>query len=84
MTVSKVTFAIEQKKILTEESLMLTQLFDSLVQDAEIDYDKYAGKLRETKGFTDILYLTGKIRSGAMIYSSGEHCLDLEGAFDKQ
>ena len=83
MTISQLTFRIEQKKILTEEALMLTQFFDSLVQDSEIDYERYASSLQSTYGFADVLYLTGKIWSGTMIYSSGE-CLDLEGAFENE
>lgn len=45
LTVSKLTFVVEQKKILTEESLMLTQIFDSLFQTAQIDYEKYGNDL---------------------------------------
>lgn len=45
LTISKLTFVVEQKKILTEESLMLTQIFDSLFQTAQIDYEKYGNDL---------------------------------------
>ncbi len=83
ITITKLSFTIEQEKNLTEESLMITQILQSISDTATIDYDKYGGKLYETNGFTGTLYLTGGKegeRAGTKIYSSGD-CLDLEGEF---
>jgi prepilin-type N-terminal cleavage/methylation domain-containing protein len=83
LTISKIAFKIEQEKNLTEEALMLTQIFQSITEEATIDYERYNGSLASTSGFTDILYLTGGQRTGTEIYSvpKGEGCLPLEGEF---
>ena len=77
ITITKIAFTIEQEKNLTEESLMITQLFQSIADTSTIDYEKYDGKLYETKGFTGTLYLTGGEWKNTKIYSSGS-CLELE------
>ncbi|GHV25578.1 hypothetical protein FACS1894176_04390 [Bacteroidia bacterium] len=83
LTISKIAFTIEQEKNLSEEALMLTQMIQSITEDATIDYDKYQGKLADTKGFTDTLYLTGELRSGTTISITG-NCLPLEGGFQNE
>jgi prepilin-type N-terminal cleavage/methylation domain-containing protein len=79
-TISGIAFRIQQEKNLTEESLLLTQMMQSITDTAKIDYDKYDSSLSESQGFTDILYLTGEQRSGTSITWSGD-CLALEGEF---
>jgi prepilin-type N-terminal cleavage/methylation domain-containing protein len=57
-TVSGIAFRIQQEKHLSEESLMLTQMLQSISDTAAIDYEKYDGGLEKTFGFTETLYLT--------------------------
>ncbi|MBO7505446.1 type II secretion system protein [bacterium] len=45
ITVSKVALRVEQEKNLSEESLILTQVFQAISDEATIDYDKYASNL---------------------------------------
>ncbi|MDR2416100.1 MAG: prepilin-type N-terminal cleavage/methylation domain-containing protein [Candidatus Peribacteria bacterium] len=85
LTITKIAFKIEQEKNLSEESLMITQIFQSIADTATIDYEKYKdtdGKsiLAQTNGFVDTLYLTGVLRSGTSIFSTGM-CLSGEGEF---
>jgi prepilin-type N-terminal cleavage/methylation domain-containing protein len=77
LTITKVAFKIEQEKNLSEESLMLTQILQSITETATIDYEKYTD-LASTQGFVDTLYLTGEQWTGVSIFSSGS-CLSLEG-----
>ncbi|MDR2540493.1 MAG: type II secretion system GspH family protein [Candidatus Peribacteria bacterium] len=83
LTISKIAFTIEQEKNLSEEALMLTQMIQSITEDATIDYTKYNSTLTNTKGFTNTLYLTGELRSGTTISTTG-NCLDLEGGFENE
>jgi prepilin-type N-terminal cleavage/methylation domain-containing protein len=78
LTITKTAFKIEQEKNLTEETLMLTQILESITDTATIDYEEYASSLSGLNGFTGVLYLTGGQRSGVSIYSTGK-CLDLVG-----
>jgi prepilin-type N-terminal cleavage/methylation domain-containing protein len=41
MTITKIAFKIEQEKNLSEEALMITQIFQSLADTATIDYERY-------------------------------------------
>jgi prepilin-type N-terminal cleavage/methylation domain-containing protein len=70
LTISKIAFVIEQEKTLSEEALMLTQVLQSLTEEATIDYDTYHSTLASTNGFTETLYLTGGQRTGTSIFSS--------------
>ena len=79
-TISGVAFRIQQEKNLSEESLMITQILQSITDTASIDYEKYDSTLADTQGFVDTLYLTWGQRSGASIFATGE-CLPLEWAF---
>ncbi|MDR0860646.1 MAG: type II secretion system GspH family protein [Candidatus Peribacteria bacterium] len=83
LTISKIAFTIEQEKTLSEEALMLTQMIQSITEDATIDYDKYKGTLANTNGFVEKLYLTGELRSGTSIFRTG-NCLALEGGFGEE
>ena len=77
LTISKIAFMVEQEKNLTEESLLLTQMLNSIAESSTIDYERYGSSLAEIHGFTGTLYLTGGQRAGTSIVSSGE-CLPLE------
>ena len=84
LTISKLAFKVEQEKNLTEEALLLTQTLQSLADTATIDFDAYrdgGSNLINEKGFTDTLYLTGALRSGASLSSTEECSIDLEGSF---
>lgn len=78
ITISKMALKIEQEKNISEESLMLTQIFQSISDEATIDYDEYTGSLNnDSYWFTWILYLTWEQRSWTKIYSTW-NCLDLD------
>ena len=61
ITISKMALQIEQEKNISEESLVITQVFQSISDEATIDYSAYNEKginLSDSKWFTEILYLT--------------------------
>ena len=80
LTISRVALKVEQEKNLSEESLILTQIIQSISDEATIDYNKYWNDLESSNWFTDILYLTWWQRSGTKIFTSG-NCLELEWNF---
>ena len=84
LTITRIAFKVEQERNLTEEALMLTQIFQSISETATIDYDAYSENkidLSKTNGFTDILYLTGGQRTGVSIFSKNpESCLSTNGS----
>jgi hypothetical protein len=41
LTISRTALRVEQQKNLSEESLVLTQIFQAISDEATIDYDKY-------------------------------------------
>jgi hypothetical protein len=41
INISKTASRIEQEKNISEESLILTQIFQSIADETTIDYDKY-------------------------------------------
>jgi hypothetical protein len=43
ITISKVALRVEQEKNISEESLILTQIFQSIADEATIDYEAYSG-----------------------------------------
>ncbi|MBQ5945032.1 hypothetical protein IJL65_01135 [bacterium] len=49
ITISKVALRVEQEKNLSEESLILTQIFQAISDEATIDYEKYESSLSESK-----------------------------------
>ncbi len=83
ITISRTALKIEQEKNLSEESLILTQIFQAISDEATIDYERYwTGELTESNWFTDILYLTWGQRSWTSIYTTGgNNCLDLDNDF---
>lgn len=84
-TISRTALKIEQEKNLSEESLILTQVFQAISDEATIDYDAYSDNndinLTETSWFTKILYLTWWQWSWTSIYTTWEDCLDLDNDF---
>ena len=42
ITISKTALRVEQEKNLSEESLVLTQVFQAISDEATIDYDAYS------------------------------------------
>ncbi len=82
ITISKTALRIEQEKNLSEESLILTQVFQAISDEATIDYDKYWSTLSGSNWFTWTLYLTWWQWSWTSIYTSwGDNCLELDNNF---
>ena len=81
ITISRVALRVEQEKNLSEESLILTQIFQAISDEATIDYEKYENSLKGTNWFTGTLYLTWGQWSWTSIYTTGESCLELEWNF---
>ena len=77
ITISQVALRVEQEKNMSEESLILTQVFQSISDEATIDYEKYEGGLEKSNWFTGTLYLTWWQWSWISIYTTWENCLDL-------
>lgn len=80
ITISKIALKVEQEKDLSEESLLLTQVFQAISDEATIDYEKYNWELVETEWFTKTLYLTWWQRSWTSIYTTWT-CIDLDWNF---
>lgn len=78
LTISRVALRVEQEKNLSEESLVLTQIFQAIADEATIDYDKYSSEnLTSTEWFTEKLYLTWEVWSWTSIYTEW-NCLELD------
>jgi len=43
ITISQVALRVEQEKNMSEESLILTQIFQAISDEATIDYEAYSG-----------------------------------------
>ena len=83
LTISKTALRVEQEKNISEESLILTQIFQSIADEATIDYDAYSwANLSWTNGYTWTLYLTWWNWTWTSIYTTWENCLELEWNFD--
>lgn len=87
ITISRTALRIEQEKNISEESLILTQIFQSIADEATIDYEEYKNSenpdLEESNWFTNILYLTWGQWSWTSIYTTWNNCLDLYEDFPK-
>ena len=81
ISISKTALRIEQERNLSEESLILTQTFQAISDEATIDYDAYSWNLVDTSWYTNILYLTWWQWSWTKIYTTGENCLELNDNF---
>lgn len=79
ITISKTALRIEQEKNLSEESLVLTQIFQAISDEATIDYERYSN-LQNSEWFWDELYLTWEVWSWTTIRTVGK-CLELEWNF---
>lgn len=78
ITISQVALRVEQEKNMSEESLILTQLFQTISDEATVDYEKYGSGLKDSKWFTETLYLTWGLWTWTSIYTTWwENCLDL-------
>lgn len=85
LTISRTAIRVEQEKNISEESLILTQIFQSIADEATIDYDMYSWtNLSESNWYTWTLYLTWWSWSWTSIYTTWENCLDLEWSFDNE
>lgn len=81
LTISRVALKVEQEKNLSEESLVLTQIFQAISDEATIDYDKYSYEdLKKSDWFVDELYLTWEALSWTKIYTVW-NCLELDEDF---
>jgi hypothetical protein len=49
ITISRTALKIEQEKNISEESLILTQIFQSIADEATIDYERYKSEGVELK-----------------------------------
>jgi type II secretory pathway pseudopilin PulG len=49
LTISRVALRVEQEKNLSEEALVLTQIFQAISDEATIYYSGYAGSLEGAK-----------------------------------
>lgn len=78
LTISRVALRVEQEKNLSEESLVITQIFQAIADEATIDYSKYSSnELKKESWFTEKLYLTWEVWSWTSIYTEG-NCLELD------
>ncbi|HRX64055.1 MAG TPA: prepilin-type N-terminal cleavage/methylation domain-containing protein [Candidatus Absconditabacterales bacterium] len=74
ITISKVSFRIEQQKILNQELLFVSEVLQNMSDRNSIDYQKYSTGLLGSNGIYEILYLSGQ--DGEIeIYTRG-NCLD--------
>ena len=83
--ISKTALRIEKQKNISEESLILTQIFQSIADEATIDYSKYNDELKNSNWYTNILYLKSWEWENATeikIYTKWAWCLDLNANFE--
>jgi len=58
INISKTALRIEQEKNISEESLILTQIFQSIADETTIDYSQYnVSDLKSKNWYVDTLYL---------------------------
>ena len=75
ITMSQISFRVEQQKIVNQELLFTSEIFQNFANRNTIDYSKYGMDLVESKGFDEILYLTWEDWELA-IYTTGS-CVSL-------
>ena len=85
LTISRTALRVEQEKNISEESLILTQIFQAMSDEATIDYEAYSGSnLSGSNWYTWTLYLTWwNSWSWTSIYTTW-NCLELEWNFDSE
>ena len=82
ISISRVALKIEQERDVSQESLMLTQIIQSLADNTTIDYDRYGvNELEESKWYSDELYLKDEEGNKYSIYKEWDNCLNLDGNF---
>ena len=81
INISKTALRIEQEKNISEESLILTQIFQSIADETTIDYDKYDVHDLESKNwYVDTLFLKWWDWKSYSIYTEW-NCLQLDWNF---
>ncbi len=71
-TILDITLRVENEKIVANEMLFAHQVIQSLVDNYEIDYEKYRSQGNEiatNNGITDALYLTGRWGDSSYVWS---------------
>ena len=82
ITISKTALRIEQEKNISEEALVLTQIFQSIADETTIDYSGYNNnELESNSWYYDVLYLKWSEWITYKIYTTG-NCLELEWNFE--
>jgi len=76
ITMSQISFRVEQQKIVNQELLFLSENLQNLANRNQIDYQKYWDDLIKSNGISKILYMTWQDWE-ISIYASG-NCLDLD------
>ena len=88
ITMSQIAFRVEQQKIVSQELLFVTEIFQNLANRNEIDYTKYNNvldnniNLVETRWLSNILYMSWEDWM-ISIFSSGD-CVSLNDDIDKE
>ncbi len=80
--ISKLSFRIEQEKILEEESIYFSQILQNLSERNTIDWDKYDTNLVNNNWFTGTLYMTG-LDGAFSLYSTWSCKDDVVQVFNK-
>ena len=81
INISKTALRIEQEKNISEESLILTQIFQSIADETTIDYSQYnVSDLKSKNWYVDTLYLKSWEWESYSI-STEWNCLQLEWNF---
>jgi len=60
ITMSKISFRVEQQKIVNQELLFVTQELQNLSNRNKIDYNRYNSSLLDSEWLSNILYLSGE------------------------
>ena len=85
INISKTALRIEQEKNISEESLILTQIFQSIADETTIDYSKYnVDDLKSNNWYVDTLFLIWwdwESYSISTEAEDGQECLELEWNF---
>ncbi len=76
ITMSQISFRVEQQKIVNQELLFLSETLQNLANRNQIDYQKYWEDLIDLDGISETLYMSGEDWE-ISIYASG-NCLDID------
>ena len=75
ITMSKISFRVEQQKIVNQELLFVTEALQNLSNRNNIDYSRYWAELVDAEWLTHFLYLSG-LDWKVAVFSSGD-CVSL-------